>query len=156
MKPIIFIITLMLTCVISGENKFPITEKEWLREAVRKDGANQYNKDRKVALLIKTIHMRLDAMVRKRQIDETAIEDISKLKNKLHTREWSNKSESEESDDIFKMLNILYLRLIIIDNSQSEIYEEYNDSDKKVITKVLYKRDCPELGKWKSKWNGKF
>jgi len=60
MKHIILILTLMLTYTFAGDG-FPITEHEWLIEAI---SDNDLNSDiqRKSALTIKVIHMRLDKM----------------------------------------------------------------------------------------------
>ena len=109
MKHIILILTIMLTYTFAGDG-FPITEQDWLIEATKDDG---YNSDiqRKVALMVKVIHMRLDKMANEIQANKPTTPEISKLMNSLHTGDWWTKTSDDQSKDIYDMLQNLHDQL---------------------------------------------
>jgi len=79
---------------------------------------------------------------------------MSKLMNSLHTRKWWVKTSDKQSEDMYDMLQNLYIQLIAIDNaiSTKEPKVEYDTYGKKVTVKTIVKNDCPETERWKGKF----
>ena len=145
MKHIILILTIMLTYTFAGDG-FPITEQNWLIEATKDDG---YNSDiqRKVALMIKVIHIRLDKMANEIQANKTTPPEMSKLMNSLHTHKWWIKTSDKQSEDMYAMLQNLYIQLLAIDKAISD-----NTSTSKSNAPKNNLRETDWRGNWREKF----
>ena len=145
MKYIILILTIMITHTFAGEG-FPITEHEWLIEST-KDGGLNNDRQRQTALMIKVIHIRLDKMANEIQANKTTPPEMSKLMNSLHTHKWWLKTSDKQSEDMYAMLQNLYIQLLAIDKAISD-----NTSTSKSNAPKNNLRETDWRGNWREKF----
>ena len=157
----------------AGEN-FPTTEDEWYAELQKTDKDNINYQHRKIALMLKVIHMRIDKITTELQILEPNIDQLPKLKNELHTWEWVDRNAAVNSidqrlEDVFTLADNLYLRIQNLSRELPGIQNyntEYTDSEnvnttvnvnqlQKIITKAV-QNSVSSKKNWKERWKGNF
>jgi len=167
MKKVIIFSIFLFSLVAVAQDNFPVTEEEWYAEATNRNKEINNDRDRRLALLLKVVHMRVDQIVNKKEINEEIIDNITDIKNRLHTYPWWGLTDGNQYEDIFKLTENLYLRLKNLDKELSEnstystpapkpsrYVDTERDKDKENIEKLI--KNYYEEKKNQTQWETNF